>query len=108
MATNLYMASELLHLVDGPIEGLINGTILRSGEPAYREVSFLRPDDFGIETNRIIFATIQDLADEINPTLQAVAHRLLELEKLEAVGGFGGLMDIEGQAIPGLNLTSFA
>jgi replicative DNA helicase len=101
-------AVDLLHLIDGEMEAVVLGTILNSGEPAYREVSFLLPDDFAIEKHRLIWGAISHLAGEVHPTIDAVAERLSQVGKLEAAGGLTSLVDVDQRGIPGLRLAGFA
>jgi replicative DNA helicase len=100
-------ASDLHHMIDSETEAMVIGTILRAGEPALGEVDFLTPEDFSIETHRIIFHVILDLAPEVRPTIDAVAHRLAEKGKITAVGGFSGLVDIDAKGIEGIRLHGF-
>ena len=100
--------SNLLHLVDGEMEAAILGTILRSGEPAHREVAFLTADDFAIEKHRLIWGAITRIGKDVHPTIDAVAERLDEDGKLEAAGGLSGLVDVDQRGIPGLRLAGFA
>ena len=97
----------LKHFFDTPSEALILGGILSGEESVLRTVAFLSIDDFTLERHRIIFQAITDIALEVEPTLDAVAHRLDEAGRLEAAGGLTALVDIHGQAIPGLGLTPF-
>jgi replicative DNA helicase len=96
------------HLFDTQTEALILGGILTGGEPVLRTVSFLSLDDFSLERHRIIFRAITDIALDVEPTLDAVAHRLIETERLEAADGLSALVDIHAHAIPDIGLVSFA
>ncbi len=89
-------------------EALVLGTILQGGEPAFREVAFLTADDFGVEKHRIVFGAITGLVSEVHPTIDAVAEKLRERDKLDAVGGLSGLVDLDQCAIPGTRLAGFA
>ena len=55
---------DLLHLVDCGIEAVLLGTVLRTGDFAFQEISFLNVEDFGLEKHRLIFQIIRDLAPE--------------------------------------------
>src|SRR5579862_8017484 len=99
---------DLTHLIDGDLEAVVLGTILQAGEPAFREVEFLTVDDFGIEKHRIVFCAIRELSAEVNPTIDAVAHRLIETAKLDAIGGLNGLVDIDEKGMGGIRLKGFA
>ena len=99
----------LLHLVNGDLERRVLGTILGVGEPAYREVaSLLTVDDFAIEKHKIIFGAISRIAPELDPTLNAVVHALMENGQLDAVDGISGLLDIDQAALPGAGLAVHA
>src|SRR5580658_9394027 len=98
----------LNHFFDTQTEALILGGILSGGEAVLRTVAFLSIGEFTLERHRIIFQAITDIALEVEPTLDAVAHRLDEAGKLEAAGGLTALVEIHAQAIPGLGLASFA
>jgi len=100
--------TDLLHLVDGDMEAVILGTILNSGEPAHREVSFLTLDDFAIDKHRLVWRAINQLASDVHPTIDAVAERLSEAGKIDSVGGLSGLVDLDQRGIPGLRLAGFA
>src|SRR5262249_41159029 len=90
---------ESRNLIDAELESLVLGTILQTGEPAYREVQFLTVDDFAVEKHRLVFSAISSLAPEVNPTIDAVAERLRETGTLDAVDGLSGLVDIDSRAI---------
>lgn len=98
---------DLAHLIDGELEAVVLGTILQTGEPAYREVEFLTVDDFAIEKHRIIFGAMRQLSVEVHPTIDAVSHRLIETGKLDAIGGLTGLIEIDEKGIPGIRLKGF-
>lgn len=99
--------NDLSHLIDAQLEGVVLGTILRAGEPAFREVEFLAVDDFAVERHRIVFSAIRDLSSEIHPTIDAVAHHLIERGKLDAIGGLSGLIELDEQGIDGIRLKGF-
>jgi hypothetical protein len=95
--------------MDPELEGVVLGTILHDGEPAYTQVaSLLAPEDFTVEKHRLIFAAMRRIGAEVNPGADAVAQALLEADKLASVDGLGGLMDLHAKAIPGINLENFA
>jgi hypothetical protein len=100
--------SDLLHMVDTDTEALVLGTVLRTGESAFREISFLSVDDFSVEKHRLIFRTMRDLASEVHPTIDAVSLRLQEMGEIGAVGGFTGLTDLDAAGIRGMPLSGFA
>jgi replicative DNA helicase len=68
-------------------------------------VDFLMPEDFGVEKHRLIFSIIIELATQ--PTIDAVTDRLMELGKLDSVGGLAGLVDLDSKAIGGVRLKGF-
>jgi len=98
---------DLRNLVRADLEELVLATILRAGDPAYREVDFLTTDDFAIEKHRVIFGAMTQLAPEVHPTIDAVAHRLIETGKLDAIGGLTGLVELDEKAIDGIRLKGF-
>ena len=101
------MSRDLANLIDPELEAVVLGTILQSGEPAYREVDFLTVDDFAVEKHRIVFAAMRNLSADVHPTIDAVAHRLLETEKLPAIDGLPGLIDLDAKGIEGIRLKGF-
>src|SRR5262245_29399271 len=100
--------SDLAHLIDGPIEAMLIGTILSDGESAYRQVRFLSPEDFGLERHRIAWREITALADEVHPTLDEIYHRVSSSGRLDSVGGLEYLLELHRHAIPGSPLEGFA
>jgi replicative DNA helicase len=98
---------DLAHLICCELEAVVLGTILQTGEPAYREVEFLTADDFAIEKHRIIFGAMRQLSAEVHPTIDAVSHCLIETGKLDAIGGLTGLVEIDEKGIPGIRLKGF-
>ena len=93
---------DYLHLMDPGIESIVLGTILSDGESAYRQIEpLLTIDDFTIERHRIIFDVIGQLAGEVNPVIEAVAHLLEDTGRLQSVDGMSGLLDVHQQGFPG-------
>ena len=54
-------------MVDTDIEAMVLGTVLRTGDSACREISFLSVDDFGLEKHRLVFRTMSDLCFGSSP-----------------------------------------
>lgn len=103
------MGNDLSHLVDGGMEAFVLGTILRDGETAFREVSFLTVADFAIEKHRLVWRAISDVAANVqHPRFDAVTERLSQTGKLDAVGGLSGLVDLDGHGIPGIRIAGIA
>jgi hypothetical protein len=100
--------SELLRMFDSELEAVVLGTILQDGEPAYRQVAFLEPDDFAEQKHKVVFTAITGLAAEIDPTVGEVAHMLRDQDRLSSVDGLAGLMSIEQRGISGVPLAGFA
>ena len=98
---------ELLSSINAELEALVIGTILQDGESAYSQVDFLGPDDFGVDIHRTIFCTILEIACEVDLTIGAVTHRLIEAGKLEAVGGMTKIVDLDAKGISGIALAGF-
>ena len=82
---------EVLDLIDAETEAFVLGTILQTGESAFRQVAFLELEDFGVETHRIVFRAIKALADEVHIGVDVVADHLIQAGKLESVGGLAWL-----------------
>jgi replicative DNA helicase len=95
------------HLIDAELEAFVLGSILKSGERAFSEVQFLTLDDFAIEKHRIVFAAIRELAAEVHPGIDAIANRLIEIRKLDAIGGLAGLVELDERGISTDRLKGF-
>ena len=65
-------------------------------------------EDFALEKHRLIFAAMRRIGDEVSPGAEAVAQVLIESNKLAAVDGLAGLLDLHARAIPGIGLEGFA
>lgn len=101
--------NDMHHLIDTELEAAVIGAILADGEPAYRAVqSLLSVDDFAVERHRIVYRSIVRVGEEVEPNVNAVANDLIETEKLAAVEGLAGLMDLHGKAMPLVGLEALA
>jgi replicative DNA helicase len=98
---------ELLGLIDSETEALVIGTILRDGEPAFRQVEFLEVEDFGVEIHQVVFHAIKVLAAEVHPTVDVVADHLIQAGKLDSVGGLTGLVDLDEKGLSGAPIAGF-
>lgn len=76
-------------------------------EEAYREVSgILKPEDFSIETCKLIYIAISNLKVGIDQI--TVAQELSKMGKLEEIGGAAYLSQLIAQVITSINITYYA
>jgi len=101
--------NDLRHIQDVGLEAVVLGTILRDGDRAFNEVSpLLSVEDFVTDRHRQILVSIQRVAPEVSLGIDSVAHDLLERNKLESIGGFPALIDVDAQGLPGVKMVGFA
>ena len=102
-APSTEQAPDLGHLIDSPVEAMVIGTVMTAGEPSYRQIRFLTAEDFAVEPHRIVWRAIARVADEVHPTVDEIYHQVTSAGMLDAIG-LAYLLDLHGQAIPGISL----
>ena len=95
------------HLISADWEAVVIANSWREipGEP-YRETSLaLSTEDFAVEVHRRVWRVMAEISgDGRYPRMDVVADELDRQGKLDTVGGLTGIVNLDGRAIPGMNL----
>jgi len=95
--------NDSLKYIDAETEKIILATLLHGGATP----PDLTVDDFGVESHRQIWRSIERIAPEVELGADSVTHDLIARGKLESVGGMSMLMDLHALVERGMPLAGF-
>jgi replicative DNA helicase len=83
--------------VDGALEDLVIGAILRDGLAQFEIASaIISPGDYALEKNKRLFARMGDLAGRGEPIDRVtVTNELIKHEQLDSIGGLSALVSLD-------------